>query len=162
MPNPLTVWTTTNWKILQEMGIPDDLNCLLRNLYAGQETTVRTGHGTTGWFHRGKGVHQGCILSPCFFTYIQSTSWEMLGWMKHKLESRFQEKYQYPQIFNPWSGRYPGEGNGNPLQCSCLENPRDGRAWWAAVYGVAQSRTRLKWLSSSSSSRVESVGVLKT
>ena len=53
------------WKILKEMGIPDHLICLLRNLYAGQETTVRTGHGTTDWFRTGKGVHQGCILSPC-------------------------------------------------------------------------------------------------
>ena len=56
------------WKILQEMGIPDHLICLLRNLYAGQEATVRTGHGTTDWFQVGKGVHQGCILSPCLFT----------------------------------------------------------------------------------------------
>ena len=53
------------WKIVQEMGIPDHLNCLLRNLYADQEATVRTGHGTTDWFQIGKGVHQGCILSPC-------------------------------------------------------------------------------------------------
>ena len=55
------------WKILKEMGIPDHLTCLLRNLYAGQEATVRTGHGTTDWFQIGKGVHQGCILSPCLF-----------------------------------------------------------------------------------------------
>ena len=55
------------WKILKEMGIPDHLTCLLRNLYAGQETTVRTGHGTTDWFQIGKGVHQDCILSPCLF-----------------------------------------------------------------------------------------------
>ena len=55
------------WKILQEMGIPDHLICLLRNLYAGQEATVRTGHGTTDWFQIGKGVRQGCILSPCLF-----------------------------------------------------------------------------------------------
>ena len=55
------------WKILQEMRIPDHLTCLLRNLYAGQEATVRTGHGTTDWFQIGKGVSQGCILSPCFF-----------------------------------------------------------------------------------------------
>ena len=67
MPKPLTVWITTNWKILQEMGIPDHLTCLLKNLYAGQEATVRTGHGTTEWFQIGKGVHQGCILSPCLF-----------------------------------------------------------------------------------------------
>ena len=55
------------WKILKEMGIPDHLICLLRNLYAGQEATVRTGHGTTDWFQIGKGVHRGCILSPCLF-----------------------------------------------------------------------------------------------
>ena len=69
------------------MGIPDHLTCLLRNLYAGQEATVRTGHGMTDWFQLGKGVRQGCILSPAYLTYIQSTSCEMLGWMKHKLES---------------------------------------------------------------------------
>ncbi|MDI3350308.1 hypothetical protein AFAEFNGA_00614 [Mycoplasmopsis arginini] len=57
------------WKILKEMGIPDHLTCLLRNLYAGQEATVRTGHGTTDWFQIGKGVHQGCILSPCLFNF---------------------------------------------------------------------------------------------
>ena len=56
MPKPLTVWITINWKILQEMGIPDHLTCLLRNLYAGQEATVRTGHGTTDWFQIGKGI----------------------------------------------------------------------------------------------------------
>ena len=55
------------WKILQEMGIPDHLTCLLRNLYTGQEATVRTGHGTIDWFQIGKGVHQGCILSLCLF-----------------------------------------------------------------------------------------------
>ena len=55
------------WKILKEMGIPGHLTCLLRNLYAGQEATVRTGHGTTDWFQIGKGVRQGCILSPCLF-----------------------------------------------------------------------------------------------
>ena len=62
MPKPLTVWITTNWKILKEMETPDHLTCLMRNLYAGQEATVRTGHGTTDWFLIGKGVHQGCIL----------------------------------------------------------------------------------------------------
>ena len=61
---------------------------LLRNLYAGQEATVRTGHGTTGWFQIGKGVHQGCILSPCLFNLYAEYIMEMLGWMKHKLESR--------------------------------------------------------------------------
>ena len=57
------------WKILKEMGIPNHLTCLLRSLYAGQEATVRTGHGTTDWFQIGKGVHQGCILSPCIFNF---------------------------------------------------------------------------------------------
>ena len=66
-PKPSTVWITINWKILKEMGIPDHLTCLLRNLYAGQEATVRTGHGTTECFQIGKGVHQGCILLPCLF-----------------------------------------------------------------------------------------------
>ena len=67
MSKLLTVWITTNWKILKEMGKPDHLTCLLRSLYAGQETTVRTGHTTTDWFQIRKGVHQGCVLSPCLF-----------------------------------------------------------------------------------------------
>src|SRR5574341_714763 len=75
------------WKILKEMGIPDHLICLLRNLCAGQEATVRTGHGTTDWFQIGKGVCQGCILSPCLFNlyaeYIMRNAK-----LKHKLESR--------------------------------------------------------------------------
>ena len=69
MSKALTVWTTTNWKIVQEMGIPDHLTCLLRNLYAGQEATVRTGQGTTDWFQIRKAVHQGYILSPCLFNF---------------------------------------------------------------------------------------------
>ena len=73
MPKPLTLDHNKVWKILKEMGIPDHLTCLLRNLYAGQESTVRTGHGTTDWF-QGKGVHQGCVLSPASLTYMQSTS----------------------------------------------------------------------------------------
>ena len=67
MPKPLTVWITANWKILKEMRIPDHLTCLLRNLYAGQEARVRTGHGTKEWFQIRKIIHQGCILSPCVF-----------------------------------------------------------------------------------------------
>ena len=75
------------WKILKEMGIQDHFACLLRNLYAGQEATVRTGHETTDWFQIGKGVHQGCILSPCLFNfyaeYIMAscpiTSWQIDG-----------------------------------------------------------------------------------
>ena len=64
---PLTVWITTNWKILKEMGIPDHLTCLLRNLYAGQEARAGTRHGTMDWFQIGKGVCQVCILSSCLF-----------------------------------------------------------------------------------------------
>ena len=71
MPKPLTLWITINWKILKEMGIPDHLTCLLRNLCAGQEATVRTGHGTTDWFQIGKGVCQGCILSLCLYTGLE-------------------------------------------------------------------------------------------
>ena len=67
------------WKILREMGIPDHLTCLLRNLYVGQEAIARAEHGTIDWFKIGKGVCQGYILSPCFLTYMQSTSCEMPG-----------------------------------------------------------------------------------
>ena len=67
MAKPLTVWITINWKILKETRIPENLTCLLRKLYAGQEATVRTEHGTTDWFQIGKGLRQGCILSPCLF-----------------------------------------------------------------------------------------------
>ena len=70
------------------MGIPDHLTSLLRNLYVGQEAIVRTGHRTTDWFNIGKGIRQGCILSPCLFNDTQSTSFEMPGWTDHKLEWR--------------------------------------------------------------------------
>ena len=72
------------WKILQEMAIPIHLTCLLRNLYAGQEATVRNGHGTTDWLQIRKGVRQGCISSPCLLTSMQSTSRETLGWKKQQ------------------------------------------------------------------------------
>ena len=97
------------WKILKEMGISDHLTCLLRNLYAGQEATVRTGHGTIDWFQIGKGVRQGCVLSPC--------------------------------LFNLYAEYIIGEGDGTPLQYSCLENPMDREAWQAIVLGVEKSRT---------------------
>ena len=69
MPKPLTVGSQQTVENLQEIGIPDHLTCLLRNLYAGQEATVGTGHETTNWFQIGKGVRQGCILSPCLFNF---------------------------------------------------------------------------------------------
>ena len=80
-----------NWKILKWMRTPDHHTCLLRNLYAGQEATVSTGHETMNWFKIGKEVHQGCnchLYATAYLTYMQSTSCEMLGWMNHKLESR--------------------------------------------------------------------------
>ena len=88
MPKPLTMWITINWKILKEMGIPDHLTCLLRNLYAGQEATVQTGYGTTDWFQIGKRVHQGYILSPCLFNFYAEYIMRNAGLEKHKLESR--------------------------------------------------------------------------
>ena len=74
------------WKILQEMGISDHLTCLLRYLYAGQEATVRTGHGTIDWFQIEKGDVKAVYCHPAYLIYMQSTSREMLDWMKHKLE----------------------------------------------------------------------------
>ena len=76
------------WKILKERRISDHLTCLLRNLYAGEEATVRTRHETMDWFQIGKGVHQGCTLSPCLFNLYVEYIMEMSDWMKHKLESR--------------------------------------------------------------------------
>ena len=71
---PLTVWITTNWKIIKEVGTPDHLTCLLRNLYAGQEAAVRNGHGTMDWFQIGKGVVKAVYCHPAYLTYMQSTS----------------------------------------------------------------------------------------
>ena len=76
------------WKIFKEMEIPAHLTCLLRHLYAGQEVTVRTGHGTTDWFQIGKGFVKAVYCHFAYLTYMQSTSCKMPGWMKHKLESR--------------------------------------------------------------------------
>ena len=114
MLKPLTVWITTNCGKFIEMRIPDHLTCLLRNLYAGQEATVRTRHATMDWFQIGKGVGQDCIFSPCLFNLyaecvcmlscsVMSDSWQphglqtarlltackMPGWMTHKLDSKF-------------------------------------------------------------------------
>ena len=76
------------WKIVKEMGVPDQLTCLLRNLYAGQEATVRTGHGMADWFQIGKGVHQGCILSPCLFNLYAKYKMRNTGLDEEQLESR--------------------------------------------------------------------------
>ena len=79
-------------KILKEMGIPDDITFLLRNLYAGQEATVRTGHGTIDWFQIGKGVHQGCILSPCLFNLYTENIMRNAGLEETQAGSRLQEE----------------------------------------------------------------------
>ena len=97
---PLTVWTTKNcWKIAKEMGIPDDLTCLLQNLNVGQEAIVRTRHGTMDWFKIGKGVQEGCILSSCLFNlytkYINVKC--QAGWIASWNRDCW-EKYQQPQI----------------------------------------------------------------
>ena len=85
------------WKILKERGVPDHLTCLLTNLYADQEATGRTGHGTTDWFQIGKEYVRAVYCHPAYLTSMQNTSCKMLGWMKHKLKSRLPEKYQQPQ-----------------------------------------------------------------
>ena len=79
MPKTLTVWITRNWKILQEMAIPDHLTCLLRNVSASQEAAVRTRHDTTDWFQIGKGVRQGCVLSPCLFNLYAEYTMQNAG-----------------------------------------------------------------------------------
>ena len=95
MPKALTVWITKKlWKILQAMGIPDYPTCLLRNLHAGQETTVRTGHGTTDWFQIGKGVCQGCILSPCLFNFYAEYVMKRWAGRSTSWNQDCQEKYQ--------------------------------------------------------------------
>ena len=156
------------------MRIPDHLTCLLRNLYGGQEATVRTGHGIADWFQTGKGVCQGYIMSPCLFNlyteyitrnpglnetqagikisgkninnlrYAEDTT--LMAESEEELKSFLRKVKEESEKVGLKLNiqKTNGEGNGNPLQCSCLENPRDGGAWWAAVYGVAQSRTRQK------------------
>ena len=95
---PLTVGITTNWKILKEMGIPDHLACFLRNLYAGQEAIVRTRHGTTDGTKLGKEYVKAIYCHTAYLIYTQSTSCEIPGWMKHKLESRFPGEILKPQL----------------------------------------------------------------
>ena len=117
------------WKILKDMGIPDLLTCLLINLYAGQEATVRTGHGTTDWFQIGKGVRQGCILSPCLFNlyaeYIMRNAGldEAQGGIK--IAGRNINNLRYADV------------SLRKLQ----EMVKDRKAWCVAVHGVAKSWT---------------------
>ena len=144
------------WKILQETGIPNNIICLLKNLYASQEATVRTGHGTTDWFQIRKGVCQGLYCHCAYLTSEKETvphsstlAWKIpwtgepgrlqsMGSLSQTRLSDFTFTFHYHALEK------------DPLQCSCLENPRDGGAWWAAVYEGTQSQTRLKRLSNSS------------
>ena len=99
------------WEILKEMGIPDHLTCLLRNPYAGQEATVRTGHGTTDWFQIGKGVRQGCILSPCLFNLYAEHIMRNAGLEETSWNQDCREKYQSPQIcrwHHPYGRKWRG------------------------------------------------------
>ena len=111
------------WEILKELGIADHLTCLLRKLHAGQETIVRTRHGTTDWLQIRKGACQGCILSPCLLNlyaeYIMRNAGLDEAQAGIKIAGRNTNNLRYAD----------GEGNGKPLQYSCLENPMDRGAW---------------------------------
>ena len=113
MPKPLTVWITINWTVLKEIGIPDHLICLFRNLYAGQEATVRTGQGTTDWFQIGKGVLQGCILSPGLFNLYAEYIMGNAARMNNQLESTL------PGEISTTSDRQM-KGMGIPDHLTCL------------------------------------------
>ena len=109
MPKPLTMWITTNWKILKDTGILEHLTCLLRDLYAGQEATVRMGHGTMEWFQIGKEVCQGHILSPCLF-HLHSEGRESLGQILYGVSRKRQGKGRANSLRLAIS-----IGNGNPF-----------------------------------------------
>ena len=127
------------WRILQEMGIPDHLTCLLRNLYAGQEATVRIGCGPTDWFQIGKGICQGYILSPCLFNLHEEYIMRNTGLDETQAGIRIAGR-------NCNNLRHARRSKW-PLQYSCLENPMDRGAWQAMVHRVTESQTLLKRLS---------------
>ena len=127
------------WKILKEMGIPDHLTCLLRNLYAGQEATVRTGHGTTDWFQIGKGGDQGCILSPCLFNLYAEYIMRNTGLE----ETQAGIKIAGRNINNL---RYANAATAKSLQsCPTLCDPIDGSPPGYPIPGILQART-LEWV----------------
>ena len=142
------------------MGIPDHLTCLLRNLYAGQEATVRTGQRTTDWFQIGKGVCQGCILSPYLFNlyaeYIMRNAGLDEAQAGIKIARRNINNLRYADDttlthkrdgFNPWVGKIPWKRTWQPTLYSCLGNPIDRGAWQATIHTAAQSWTQLNQLS---------------
>ena len=97
------------WEILKEMGTPDHLTCLLRNLYAGQEATVSTGHGTTGWFQIGKGVRQGCIWSPCLFNFYAEYIMRNAGLEETQAGIKIagRRNLKIPQDKSKWKHNFP-------------------------------------------------------
>ena len=153
MLKPLTVKITTNCgKLLKMWGYQTTYLSPENPVHRSRSKLVRNRHGTRDWFKIGKRVHQGCILcilSPYTFNlyteYIMGNARLNETQVGIRIARRNINNLRYAD----------GEGNGNPLQCSCLENPRDGGAWWAAIYGVTQSRTQLKQLTSSSSYAVD-------
>ena len=114
------------WTILQEMGIPDHLTCLLRNLYAGQEASVRTGLGKTDWFQIGKGVHQGCILSPCLFNFYA----EYIMKNARLDESQAGIKIVMRNINGLRYVRYADDASGKESACQCRRHKRQGFNPW--------------------------------
>ena len=138
MLKPLTVWITTNWKFLQEMGIPGFHTCLLINVYAGQEATIRTRHGKMDWFQIGKENIKAVYCHPTYLTYMQSTSCKMPDWMKHKLESRLPGEISIIQICR-WHQVYGRKQRGTkePLDYSERE---EWKSWLKTQHSKRRKR----------------------
>ena len=151
MRKPLTVWITTNWKILQEMGIPDHLTCILWNLYADQEATDRTGHQTTDCFQIRKGVRQGCILSPCLFNLYAEYTMRNAGLDEPQARIKLESSWKRPWCWERLKAG--GEGDDREwdvwiyhhhwLKSKLQILVMDREAWRAAVQEVTESQTQL-------------------
>ena len=156
MPKPLTVWIITNCGKFWKRWEYQTTWPALEKLYAGQEGTVRSGHGTTDWFHIGKGVRQGCILSPCLLNFYATTSYEILGWMSHKLESRLMgeiwtsDMEMIPLLWqktksNSRASAAAAAAAAKLLQlCLTLCDPIDGSPPSSTIPGIFQARV-LEW-----------------